>query len=124
MASSANIMKLLQTLGGASDAYSQGSMMRKGGQPLLPKPELSMPDNLSPYAPGNQGGGVHAHKGGYTNGPNRTKGAKPNQMPDSSDNHPANQLAQYLATSGGRSMPTGTDAAMYMRGAGMSHGAP
>lgn len=134
MAAQSNILKLLQSLGGmASESYGQGSMApsgRVGGQPILPKPTVSMPDAMSPYAPGNNAGGPMAHLGGgyHTAGPsnvpspNKTQGVKQNGMTESS-NHPANQLAQYLATQGGA--PTagsglrirkGVDASAFLRG--------
>lgn len=108
MAAQSNILKLLQSLGGmASESYGQGSSMmpRKGGQPILPKPEISMPHNMSPYAPGNQSGGPMAAMGavnGYDQ-PNHTKGAKPNQMSHMEPSHPITQLASYLQTQGGMS---------------------
>jgi hypothetical protein len=120
MASQTNMLKLLQSLGGmASESYGQGSSMlgqqRKGGQPLLPKPTVSMPHNLSPYAPGNQGGGPYAQLGGRS-------GEVPGEMHNSS-HHPAAQLAEYLATSGG-APTTGSglkihrvDAGAFIRGA-------
>lgn len=126
MANEANIMKLLQTLGGASSSYSQGSQMRQGGQPVLPKPEISMPDNLSPYAPGNNGGGPHAHKGGFTSVNGRlmpNSNAKPNEMSDEGAQHPVNQLAEYLTTNGGAAATAaavrqrkGVDASLFLRG--------
>lgn len=117
-----NIMKLLSTLGGGSASYGQGSMPTKNGQPLLQKPVLSRPDALSAFAPGNQGGGVHAALGA-TNQPNSTEGVKQNEMTDS-PTHPISQLAEYLTTTGGHSAsaartprkPVGTDAAMFIRG--------
>lgn len=129
MADPANIMKLLQTLGGGSDSYSQGSQAIKNGQPLLPKPQMSMPDALSPYAPGNQMGGMHAKKGGYAWGPG---GRQPNsnpakvesEMSDHADTHPMNQLAEYLTTVGGasaraasaRNYKNGIDPALFIKG--------
>lgn len=130
MAVQTNILKLLSTLGGgASESYSQGNLQKVGGQPLLPKPGVSMPDALSPYAPGNQGGGIHAQLGGIMGGandgsapaPNSTGGVVHPKMRDSA-NHPAAQLAQYLLTQEGRSpsarlKKTGTDPGMFIRGA-------
>jgi hypothetical protein len=126
MASQSNVMKLLQSLGGmASESYGQGSMApsgRVGGQPLLPKPTMSMPNALSPYAPGNQNGGPMAGLGGVSSRPtpNKTQGAKWSGMSESS-HHPANQLAEYLATQGGMSGPggrsMGIDAGAFLRGA-------
>lgn len=123
------ILKLISALGGgASEGYGQGNLQRVGGQPLLPKPEMSMPDALSPYAPGNQGGGMHAGLGGMLGGandaskpsPNSTAGVVRNEMRES-ENHPAAQLAQYLTTIGGgspsaRLKKTGTDPGMFLRG--------
>lgn len=129
MPDKANIMKLLQTLGGGSDSYSQGSQSIQNGQPLLPKPQMSMPDALSPYAPGNQMGGPHAHKGGYAfaaNGrqPNSNPAKVESEMSDHADNHPMNQLAEYLTTVGGASARAasqrlygkGTDPALFLKG--------
>lgn len=124
-----NILKLISALGGgASEGYGQGNLQRVGGQPLLPKPEMSMPDALSPYAPGNQGGGMHAGLGALTGGandgskpsPNSTGGVVHPQMRESA-NHPAAQLAQYLTTLEGRSpsarlKKTGTDPGAFIRG--------
>lgn len=123
------ILKLISALGGgASEGYGQGNLQRVGGQPLLPKPEMSMPDALSPYAPGNQGGGMHAGLGALTGGandasqpsPNKTTGVVTPQMRDSA-NHPAAQLAQYLTTLDGASprarlKGNGTDPGMFLRG--------
>lgn len=130
-----NILKLLSTLGGgASEGYGQGNLQKVGGQPLLPKPQMSMPHAMSPYAPGNQGGGVLAMLGALTGGhntpndasspsPNSTAGVVHPAMRDSSY-HPAAQLAQYLTTERGRSAAaplkkTGTDAGSYLRGGGI-----
>lgn len=129
MAVQTNILKLLSALGGgASESYSQGNMQKVGGQPLLPKPQMSMPHALSPYAPGNQAGGPYAslggnyHSAGPSNAPpqNSTAGVVQNKMTES-DNHPAAQLAQYLLTQEGRSpsarlKKTGTDPGMFIRG--------
>jgi len=126
MANKSNVMKLLQSLGGmASESYGQGSMAppgRVGGQPILPKPTISMPNTLSPYAPGNQNGGPMAALGAQYSAPNKTQGVKHNGMANSSS-HPANQLAEYLMTTGGA--PTagsglkvrrGVDAGAFLRG--------
>jgi hypothetical protein len=125
-----NILQLLSFLGGgASEGYgTQGKLQKVGGQPLLPKPELSQPDALSPYAPGNLQGGPQAYLGGPqvqdSSGPhiqpNATKGAVESGMRESA-NHPAIQLAQYLATAKGRSASaplkrTGTDPGAFIRG--------
>lgn len=129
MATQQNILKLLSSLGGgASESYSQGNFQKVGGQPLLPKPTMSMPHAMSPYAPGNQNGGPMAHLGGIVSqgndasvpSPNSTAGVQKPEMRES-DNHPANQLAQYLTTTGGRSASaklkkTGTDPGMFLRG--------
>lgn len=129
MAAQQNILKLLSALGGASsESYGQGNFQKVGGQPLLPKPQMSMPHALSPYAPGNQQGGPHAGLGALTGGandaskpsPNKTGGVVHSQMRDSS-HHPAAQLAQYLATQEGRSPSarlkrTGTDPGAFIRG--------
>lgn len=86
MADPANMMKMLQALGGmASESYGAPT---KGGQPILPKPIISGPGVLSPYAPMNNGGQ-----------PNSGTNMKPSKM-GNVDHHPANQLAQYLATNG------------------------
>jgi hypothetical protein len=129
MANQQNILKLLSALSGASsESYGQGNFQKVGGQPLLPKPQMSMPHALSPYAPGNQGGGVHAQLGGIqaqdSSGPqvtpNKTGGViAPNMR--NSPNHPAAQLAQYLATQEGRHPSArlksfGTDPGMFIRG--------
>lgn len=130
MANNANVIKLLNSLGGmASESYHQGSNMvqRKGGQPMLPKPEMSMPHALSPYAPGNQGGGAMAVMGADGNGvnipasPNSTVGAKPNEMSSHASNHPAAQLAEYLMTQDGASAAprlkkNGVDPGAFIRG--------
>lgn len=128
MADPQNILKLLSVLsGGASESYGQGNFQRVGGQPILPKPQMSMPHALSPYAPGNQGGGPQAYLGGLQQGndgsrpsPNSTAGVIHPQMRESA-NHPAAQLAQYLATDLGRSpsarlKKTGTDPGAFIRG--------
>lgn len=110
MASRDNIMGMLNALGGmASESYGQGGMGRRvvGGQPILPKPNISMPDMLSPYAPGNQRGGPHAQLGGSYHSagpsqapaPNSTRGVVNSEMAESAP-HPSAQLAQYLLTSG------------------------
>jgi hypothetical protein len=119
MAVQTNILKLLSMLGGgASESYGQGNLQKVGGQPLLPKPQMSMPHNLSPYAPGNQGGGPHASLGGSAS--HSTVGSVPNKMTES-PNHPAAQLAQYLLTQEGmnpaaRLKKTGTDPGAFIRG--------
>lgn len=124
-----NILRMLNAIGGgASESYGQGSMLRKGGQPVLPKPAMSMPDMLSPYAPGNQQGGPQAQLGGnyHSAGPssaparNSTQGVVPNEMAESG-NHPIAQLAQYLTTSGAPASRQGrglnrTDAGAFIRG--------
>ena len=126
MASQQNILKLLSALGGAaSESYSQGNFQKVGGQPLLPKPQMSMPDNLSPYAPGNQGGGPMAAMGGMTphwsstDAPNSTVGQKRSEM-HNSPSHPAAQLAQYLMTSNAspraKLKRNGTDPGSFLRG--------
>lgn len=103
-----NIIKLLSFLGGgASEGYGgPGKLQKVGGQPLLPKPEVSQPDAMSPYAPGNLGG--------------QTVGSVQNNMQDSAP-HPAAQLAQYLTTLEGRSPSarlkiTGRDPGAFIRG--------
>lgn len=124
-----NAMKLLQALGGmASENYSQGGtggQQRMGGQPILPKPAISRPDMLSPYAPGNQQGGMHAGSGlrgthGSDNpAPNKTQGVIATEMGGDTSNHPAAQLAEYLHTAQGRSARTsmtGTNPAAFIRG--------
>lgn len=128
MANPQNIMKLMAALGGgASEGYGAGKLTTKNGQPMLPKPGISAPDFMSPYAPGNQQGGSQAHLGGsyHTAGPsmaparNSTKGVVQNEMTESA-NHPATQLAQYLTTSGApaRARNTrGVDPGAFIRGA-------
>lgn len=102
MADPANVLKMLQSLGGmASESYGGPT---KGGQPLLPKPMLSQPDLLSPYAPG------------LNSGMNSGTNQKPSRMGDS-DHHPANQLAQYLTMNGRSARRQYTDAGDFMRGA-------
>lgn len=143
MANNQNILKLLSALGGgASESYSQGNLQKVGGQPLLPKPQMSMPHALSPYAPGNQGGGPMAALGGLVGGmpagandgskpePNSTMGVVHPAMRNS-PNNAAGQLAQYLTTAGaspkakikgpiaGR-LATGMDTAAFLRGGAMS----
>jgi hypothetical protein len=143
MAAQSNIIKLLQALSGpASESYGQGSFSggRQGGQPILPKPTVSMPHAMSPYAPGNQNGGPHAILGAMQQGqmggadssvggyamtqPNRTQGAKPNQMGSFQPSHPVSQLASYLQTQGGADATApgglkirrGVDAGAFLRG--------
>jgi hypothetical protein len=127
MATQQNILKLLSALGGAaSESYGQGNFQKVGGQPLLPKPQMSMPHNLSPYAPGNQKGGPYAGLGAIAGGANAGSPAKPgsgqvlSKMQNSS-HHPAAQLAQYLSTQEGQSpsarlKSSGTDPGAFIRG--------
>lgn len=144
MANPANVMKMLQALGGgmASESYGTGSPMR-GGQPILPKPMISRANLLSPYAPGNNNGqtpnyfgnvpydattstrnpmnptGVNEFNPTVVSGgqPNSGHGLKPSKMGDS-DSHTANQLARYLVTNG---KSFRTDPGAHIRG--MSAGA-
>ncbi len=124
MADASNILKLMAALGGggmASQDYSQGSVngagqAMKGGQPILPKPAISAPDLMSPYAPGNTGGG-------HWNNPNMDKrsGSDNNMKPSrmgNSPNHPAAQLAKYLATDQGvtRRVLGQVNSAAFLRG--------
>lgn len=119
MADPANVMKMLQALGGgmASESYGTGRPMQ-GGQPLLPKPQISRPDLLSPYAPGLNNGEVMHNQGSHVPPqPNSGTGQKPSKM-GNADAHPANQLAQYLVTNG-RGFRATTDPGAHIRGMGV-----
>lgn len=106
MADTANVMKMLQALGGmASESYGTGQPMQ-GGQPILPKPQISGPGVMSPYAPMNNPAGER----------NSGTNQKPSKMGDA-DHHPANQLAQYLTMNGRSARKQYTDAGDHARGA-------
>lgn len=91
MANPANMMKMLNALGGmASESYGSPT---QGGQPILPKPQISGPGVMSPYAPMNDP--VTQSMTQSNSGTHQ----KPTQM-GNSDAHPANQLAQYLMMAG------------------------
>lgn len=78
------LVGLLGSMGGLD--YGQGQNL-KGGQPVLPKPAISQPGLLSPYAP--------------------EHGEKPSKM-GNSPNSAAGQLARYLIKQ--------TDPTMVLRG--------
>jgi hypothetical protein len=105
MANPANMMKMLQALGGmGSESYGAPT---QGGQPILPKPIISGPGVMSPYAPMNNPAGEQMPQG---------SGLKPSKMGEA-DHHPANQLAQYLTLNGRSARRQYTDAGDHARGA-------